>query len=646
MMDPDRVRSYLKASCAGLGFDIGEVWFTSNESGISTLTAIDNTSIGEDGVSQLVQKSTVRRNKRFLQLYTSKSYNTRRSDLLRPSSENTYHRTSSTDDLQKHVLSPRLVDAISKTAQVVWANCPKKEGLLGRSDMRLQTAVAMPVAMDSEGNMCVVIMFSPRNIQSSSDSMEFLKFISQSAASTTIPCLLPVIENSQKKLEYSSNEFDSFQREIDSKTSRKNSVSSSNNVQDLASVPKDLYGIPILPPYSQLDVEPKTSTAIPCPADNFDDISYGVWSSISNTPIDDFSANNNVDAPIFVTDNMGLDSKSLTDINISSATKFLNVEKEILPTRSDSSSPELLDKPILHPQQQERLEEFASAFLGMSVFDAADVWIPSGVTNCLCHQFTVRATDRSEGLNYFKDISEGSLVKIWSGAVGKAYGSGNPIWSTNKNIITDSDRCHAFSKASIKTAIAVPIFSKGAVAPSCVFCCYSMIRSESVPFVLRFLQQALRLLWLGLDNVKPHRIVDKELWRDIAPSDLGEMAADTEMQQAFLKKRPHEEISQQQTFDNYTNVTQKAQRNRSSSLAFQLNILNKQPKLDNFQDASSDFRNRSSSLAIQLNSLNMNFNNDNYTDSKPNIFQSSTIKSVNNDLCHTSHQQKGLNHVW
>ncbi len=35
-MDPDRVRAYLQISCAGLGFDIGELWWTSNKDGGST----------------------------------------------------------------------------------------------------------------------------------------------------------------------------------------------------------------------------------------------------------------------------------------------------------------------------------------------------------------------------------------------------------------------------------------------------------------------------------------------------------------------------------------------------------------------------------------------------------------------------------
>lgn len=108
----------------------------------------------------------------------------------------------------------------------------------------------------------------------------------------------------------------------------------------------------------------------------------------------------------------------------------------------------------------------------------------------------------------------------------------------------DSARAPAFEKAKIKTALAVPIFSAGAVSPACVLCCYSLVRAEAVPAVLRFVQQALRLLWTGLDKVEPHESIGRDLWKDVAPADLGEMAADVEMQHAFMsKKRPHVSIS-------------------------------------------------------------------------------------------------------
>jgi len=137
-----------------------------------------------------------------VQLYTSKSYADKRTQLVSPEkhegeseSLTAINEPCTASELEKHKLSPQLVDAISKSAQVVWANCQKQEGLLGRSDMRLQTAVGMPVAVDSEGNMCVVVMFSPENLESSEEAMEYLQFISRSATSSSIPCLLPVFDS-------------------------------------------------------------------------------------------------------------------------------------------------------------------------------------------------------------------------------------------------------------------------------------------------------------------------------------------------------------------------------------------------------------------------------------------------------------------
>ncbi len=37
-MDPERIHAYLQAACAGLGFDIGEVWFSSRDTDNGTET--------------------------------------------------------------------------------------------------------------------------------------------------------------------------------------------------------------------------------------------------------------------------------------------------------------------------------------------------------------------------------------------------------------------------------------------------------------------------------------------------------------------------------------------------------------------------------------------------------------------------------
>lgn len=39
-MDPGRIHAYLQAACAGLGFDIGEVWFSSTNNGTETVSSL------------------------------------------------------------------------------------------------------------------------------------------------------------------------------------------------------------------------------------------------------------------------------------------------------------------------------------------------------------------------------------------------------------------------------------------------------------------------------------------------------------------------------------------------------------------------------------------------------------------------------
>lgn len=50
-MDPDRIHSYLKAACIGLGFDIGEVWWTSTTEKATASTKITRNSPGESSVT-------------------------------------------------------------------------------------------------------------------------------------------------------------------------------------------------------------------------------------------------------------------------------------------------------------------------------------------------------------------------------------------------------------------------------------------------------------------------------------------------------------------------------------------------------------------------------------------------------------------
>eukprot|EP00977_Amphora_coffeiformis_P007376 scaffold1595_cov171-Amphora_coffeaeformis.AAC.17 len=542
-MDPDRIHAYLQVACAALGFDIGEVWWTTNENGSSTVAAIEHPDDeGDEEHPGTLVTTTPQKKLRFVQLYTSHSYENRRSELLNPPESNGLRRSGSTENLQKHVLSPRLVDAISSTAQVVWANTKKQEGLTGRSDIRLQTAVGMPVAMDENGNMCVVVMFSPNNVQSTDDAMEYLESISKSATSSSIPCLLPVFDPNTSRLkelphidsdsnlvshdlgEGISTRFvslDEHNHDVDHRSRSPCDEPERHAEHTLSSAPKDTFGIPMLPSFAELEQQQETKINSDDGEDVFDETTYGIWTTIMETL--DGTENDFSEQPVDGENPLLREDSS---------------ESMALPIAFHSSDP-------MKVERQNRLEEFCSAFLGMSVFDMADVWVPAGkdYPDSLRHVMSVRSTDTNVVLNQFHMSSENTLIKHWAGAIGTAFAGGNPVWSEKFSTFADPGRMLAFQHAQFRTVLAVPVFSAKQVLPACVVSFYSFVRSGQVQFVLKFVQQALKLLWDGLDNVQPHDSA-KDNWQSIGPADLGEMAADFEMQHHFMKKkRPHGLIS-------------------------------------------------------------------------------------------------------
>lgn len=547
-MEPGRTHAYLQAACAGLGFDIGEVWFCHRDE--DTLGNCGSGEISERLKSSDKNAKSVR-NIKFLQLYTSKSYNNRRNELLMPAS-------GDCEDIQKHVLSPKLVDAISTTDKVVWAHCPsqEREGLLGRSDMRLQTAVGIPFAADSDGNMCVVVMFSPKNMRTNLNAMEYLRLFMQTTKSPLIPCLLPIVDSNQQKLFYNPQRFNDWQEPKLKLLSGENDEKSTSDAamvverHEMTRAPKDPYGIPILPSIAELDTAQIGVGNSSDDFDAFDQATYGVWSTVMNMSSDDsteLTSSNAVMPKASVLVSLGNKCDSLLSLN---------------------------ERTYFRAERRDRLEEFTSAFLRMSVFDLADIWIPilSGCSSIgLHHLCSVSVTERNEGLECLMQVSQNSVIKAWSGAVGRTYSSGNSIWDTNQNFFVDCERADAFTRADIKTVLAVPIYSPINKSPSGVMCCYSLIRSESVPLVLKFVQQALRTLWMGLNHVEPDRNIDRGLWRGVAPVDLGEMAADVELQETFYnKKRSFDDISS----DRQDKSVKSDSNNRSFSLSGELQSLN------------------------------------------------------------------------
>lgn len=58
----------------------------------------------------------------------------------------------------------QICEAVRSGGDIVWANTPLQEGLLGRSDLPLRTAVGAPICSFGR-DLCVLVLFSPFQVQ-------------------------------------------------------------------------------------------------------------------------------------------------------------------------------------------------------------------------------------------------------------------------------------------------------------------------------------------------------------------------------------------------------------------------------------------------------------------------------------------------
>lgn len=179
------------------------------------------------------------------------------------------------------------------------------------------------------------------------------------------------------------------------------------------------------------------------------------------------------------------------------------------------------------------MEEFVHGFLGLSVFDSADVWYAEG-SDSLTQIFTMASETAPSEFNYFKSI-QATTVNAWDGAIGRAFATSSPVWESNKKATYDTQRASILHSVNVNTVLAVPIVNTPKSHPSFIICFYSRDEVECVPFALRFVQQAVKLVW---NDVKPSET--DGIWQDVSFSHLGEMAGDFDTQQNFSRKRNHD----------------------------------------------------------------------------------------------------------
>jgi hypothetical protein len=187
----------------------------------------------------------------------------------------------------------------------------------------------------------------------------------------------------------------------------------------------------MLPDYAEFgfDNDIKQRTQFPSSeasaSEAFDEASYGIWSSVMH---------------------LGLSSSFNTQA-IKSDVISSRVTPPAPPSSFESTNSCFVkeDEPtvisgwnanfnLIPNNKRERLEDFAVGFLGASTFDLADVWVPVNCGQLQVLRCVATASSSAIGgdrVETFKMTSLKTSLNVWSGAVGRAFGSGNPVWSSN-----------------------------------------------------------------------------------------------------------------------------------------------------------------------------------------------------------------------
>jgi len=112
---------------------------------------------------------------KFIQLYTSPTYEDFHSLLIQPDSSSDLN---SNRDEETHRFSPVICRGVLDGGQIVWANTRIQEGLTGRIDLPLNTAVGVPIC--SIGlDLYILVLFAVGLIPMSSQAIEYLTTVSR-----------------------------------------------------------------------------------------------------------------------------------------------------------------------------------------------------------------------------------------------------------------------------------------------------------------------------------------------------------------------------------------------------------------------------------------------------------------------------------
>lgn len=448
---------------------------------------------------------------------------------------------SSTRDEDMHRFSPVICRGVCDGGQIVWANTRISQGLTGRTELPLNTAVGVPICSIGH-DLYILVLFAVGIISMTPQAIEFLATVSRAVTEGSAIFLSPAFSQAslitQAKTEdfvglwdigeliqkYSSdvefhllpigklqkyfdcNEillfcdfFTDFKTRRDGRftvkqleslrDSYKQNRKRSDSISSLSSKHwADSLGAN---PHALLTSSSSNTSSIQKTLSNNDMTTYS----------DEMSGPGVYNADV----GLPIDEPNPSDTNDPYNQQLIKTTKG---EEYDNGSVLHIYAQMAYKLSQFRFHEFMISILGMTVFEASELWLLSEKDSEL---FLVAGVYRNSNMQKWISFNENLKLKLNVSGPGRVVTTGNSHWDTNyPNTCDDYDpRKSAAKMYNVNTSFGVPLHGYRGVCGALMF--YSTKRNFlAEPLLILLVERGVQLITMSNFDSTAFTIADKE----------------------------------------------------------------------------------------------------------------------------------------
>ena len=486
-MDNNRIDSYLRCISSVLNFDIGEVWvIKKNQNDKISLT--------------------------FEHLYTSSKYVDKHNVLLRPDE-------NGNNDLDlNHRFSPIICRSVcdNSNGQIVWCNtCNIEKVLIGKTDLRLNTALGIPVCNIGH-ELCIFVLFSTKHLHITPNIVEFLIDIVRACAGnyslSSSNNILPICK-SYNLAPINTNQFIGLW-DLDELMGKYNHNNVKFHMYSFNEFGKDSFLDNMVENFKynreqQIKITTNKNSSIPLVgkrksrSDSLDD--WKKCKLINEEHFAEFQLLWN-DIDDTVSSRTSNSSSTLSSIGNNSEEED---DDSIIPNqRSKNSNHSPLQSVLVNSftayvTHQNRFHEFAKSILGISSFDSAELWFQTDEDDTLSVVSAVHNV-KDNTMNCWLQSCELLKLNYGQDTAGVVMVTNQPYWDINyakqnnhKNIDEVNDdytypRAKLAAEIGIETSFGIPMIGPKGCNGAMVF--YSRSQVEPDIFINTLTTQGVLFL--------------------------------------------------------------------------------------------------------------------------------------------------------